>query len=311
MLRSSFCALLFLLVAASGLTQEIPYTQQLLAPSERLVGLTGYHGGIQSTAQYMDRWPGIPVNDEFLSVGVDAFIPQLKGGIGINAFHHRENGSMLKTNGARLRYATVIQLKWAKLSFGGSYGFSSQRIDWSAFGEWPEPALPDFWGAREQINIHQGSLGGVLVKNDFLFALQGGVLHRAYFYDQPDAPAQARFSFTAYTAKRFHIRENFALTPSLAYWRTVNSVGNPLNHLSGAVNLRVHKFLVGGVYRWRDTAAIQLGYDLFNTYLISYSYEITVNALSTQRVASHQLGLRFTFNKNHQDRALIQDLWVL
>ncbi len=292
MKKNSLVVVLLLVIATSSFAQQdklithFMYDKMSLNPGE-----TGIDEGICGVMMYRNQWDkvnGAP-NSVLLNVeaNMNRFFP---GGIGIS-FYHDQIG-FNRQNNVLLNYSYPLQINGVgTLGLGVGVGL----MNFSMSPEWVPPTtlndgtLPTAYSANNlDLNF------GVYLKGaaDYYVGLSSTHLSQSRF--------AGGLNVTTYDSKRHYY---------LMGGKTFRSIGpgdietnlllrTDLVKMSADINARYlwKDIAYGGLtYRTSDAIAIMLGYKPIKDLTIGYSYDITINKLSSVSRGTHEIMVKYCY----------------
>lgn len=204
------------------------------------------------------------------------------GGFGVNYLHDAIGYN--QTNRIKINYSYPIKFKnESVLAFGVAAGMSFLKTE----GEWvppttaSDPILPkDFRSSH-----FMADLGLVYSKNKFNigFSVNNLTIQRS---SNMFSFAPLYYLFTDY---RIALFKDFQLKPQILIRTDLVEISADLN-----MNLLYHtKYWIGISYRTSDAICFLAGWNIKEKFRISYSYDWTINKLSTISKGSHEVHLGF------------------
>ncbi|HIP32361.1 MAG TPA: type IX secretion system membrane protein PorP/SprF [Crocinitomicaceae bacterium] len=292
MKKDSLLVVLLIVLATNSFAQQdklithFMYDKMSLNPGE-----TGIDEGICGVMMYRNQWDkvnGAP-NSVLLNVeaNMNRFFP---GGIGIS-FYHDQIG-FNRQNNVLLNYSYPLRINGVgTLGIGVGVGL----MNFSMSPEWVPPTtlndgtLPTAYSANNlDLNF------GVYLKGaaDYYVGLSSTHLSQSRF--------AGGLNVTTYDSKRHYY---------LMGGKTFRSIGpgdietnlllrTDLVKMSADINARYlwKDIAYGGLtYRTSDAIAIMLGYKPINNLTIGYSYDITINKLSSVSRGTHEIMVKYCY----------------
>ena len=220
-------------------------------------------------------------------------------------------GILLKDEIGPFRYFSTsgavsyhIRFDDAKLSMGlgGGYqtqGYFSDKIT-TQFNQ--DPAVN--YNLNEKVG-NANLNAGILYYNDrFYIGLAASNLTSSKFeYYKADTIRKALFSQVLHY--NFAVGYNWQVDNSIIWENSfmANYVANSPLLLDYTLRLHFQEKLIAGLsLRLKSSVAFHLGYTFYNTYQISYSYDLSVNNLRTTNSGTHELKLIFSSNLFQSDK---------
>ncbi|MES2800782.1 MAG: type IX secretion system membrane protein PorP/SprF [Bacteroidota bacterium] len=257
-------------------------------------GETGINEGICATAIYRNQWDkvnGAP-NSAVLNVAANLtrFFP---GGVGISFFHDAIGFS--RQNNLLLNYSFPLQIGNAgKLGIGVGLGITNfgMNPNWVPPTVNPDPTLPvGFTSTKFDLNF------GLYWKGDQDYYAGLSSTHLT----------QSLLASTVGTAGSYQTARHYYLMGGKRFRGLFGQDGDldanvllrtDLVKFSADINARYiwRDMLYGGLtYRTSDAVAVMVGWKPFNDFTVGYSYDVTINKLSSVSRGSHEIMVKYCY----------------
>lgn len=293
MKRNSLVVLLLVIMSGSVSAQQdklithFMYDKMSLNPGE-----TGIDEGICGVMMYRNQWDKVNGAPNSILLNVEAnmnrFFP---GGLGISFFH--DEIGFNKQNNVLLNYSYPLQINGVgTLGLGVGVGLMnfSMSPDWVPPTTLNDGTLPTAYSANNlDLNF------GVYLKGaaDYYVGLSSTHLSQSRF-------SGGGLNVTTYDSKRHYY---------LMGGKTFRSIGpgdietnlllrTDLVKMSADINARYlwKDIAYGGLtYRTSDAIAIMLGYSPIKNLTVGYSYDISINKLSSVSRGSHEIMVKYCY----------------
>ncbi|MBU2019363.1 MAG: PorP/SprF family type IX secretion system membrane protein [Bacteroidetes bacterium] len=269
------------------------YDKMSLNPGE-----TGIDEGICGTSIYRNQWDkvtGAPVSMVFnVEANINRYFP---GGVGLSFFHDRIG--FAKQNNVLLNYAYPVYTDYGTLQVGLGAGLFNFGInpDWIPPTNDFDPSLPVGFKANSlDVNF------GVYFKGLENYYVGISTTHaNAPRLSQTVDLGTAKFEQTYNSARHYYIMGGYTTDPLGP--GVIN--GNFLfrtDAVKSSMDFNARYILpigpldaYGGLtYRTNDAIAIMIGGSK-NNFTVGYSYDLTVNKLSTVSRGSHEILLKYCY----------------
>jgi type IX secretion system PorP/SprF family membrane protein len=257
-------------------------------------GSTGLDDGICFTTLYRNQWDkvnGAP-NSAILNVeaNLNRFFP---GGLGLSLYH--DAIGFARQNNALLNYSFPIEFGNAGvLGLGVGVGIMNYGMnpDWVPPMTMNDPTLPTEFAAT---NLDM-NFGAYFKGNDYYVGVSSTHLSESLL-EQSVAVSGATLTQSYQTARHYYLMGGYKM-------RNVGGgdidgnllVRTDLVKFSADINARYiyqDKYYGGLTFRTSDAIALMLGYKPLKDLTVGYSYDITVNKLSTISRGSHELLVKY------------------
>jgi type IX secretion system PorP/SprF family membrane protein len=261
-------------------------------------GETGLDDGICATSIYRNQWDkvnGAP-NSAVLNVAanMNRFFP---GGLGLSFYHDAIGFS--RQNNLLLNYSYPINLgNVGVLGAGIGVGVMSYAMNpsWIPPQKLNDPSLPgnDFSAISLDLNF-----GLYLKGRNYYAGLSSTHLSESEMLGSATGIGVAGYS----TARHYYLMGGYKL-PNIASGALDFNLMMRTDLVKYSVDINSRYFFkkdskefgyVGLTYRTSDAIGIMLGYNAFKNFTCGYSYDITVNKLSSISRGSHEFFVRYCF----------------
>ena len=257
-------------------------------------GKTGLDGGICVTSMYRNQWDKVNGAPNSVVLNVEADMTRwFPGGLGISFFHDAIGFN--RQNNVMLNYAFPLEIPGAgKLGIGVGVGMMnfSMSPEWVPPTTLNDPTLPSAYSA---INVDLNF--GIYFKGvqDYYVGISSTHLSESSLVSDANP-----LNVTTYnTARHYYLMGG----------KTFNNIGDgaietnaivrtDLVKLSADVNARYiwKKKAYGGLtYRVSDAVAVMLGYNPVQNFTVGYSYDISINKLSSISRGSHEILVKYCY----------------
>ena len=261
-------------------------------------GETGLDDGICATSIYRNQWDkvnGAP-NSAVLNVAanMNRFFP---GGLGLSFYHDAIGFS--RQNNLLLNYSYPINLgNVGVLGAGIGVGMMSYAMNpaWIPPQTINDPSLPgaDFSAINLDLNF-----GLYLKGRNYYAGLSSTHLSESEMLGSSTGIGVAGYS----TARHYYIMGGYKL-PNIASGALDFNLMMRTDLVKYSVDINSRYFFkkdskefgyVGLTYRTSDAIGIMLGYNAFKNFTCGYSYDITINKLSSISRGSHEFFVRYCY----------------
>jgi len=298
-LRINILSLLICFVSVASFGQQdkllthFMYDRMSINPGE-----TGLDDGICATSIYRNQWDkvnGAP-NSAVLNVAanMNRFFP---GGLGLSFYHDAIGFS--RQNNLLLNYSYPISLgNVGVLGAGIGVGMMSYSMNpaWIPPQTINDPSLPgaDFSAINLDLNF-----GLYLKGRNYYAGLSSTHLSESEMLGSSTGIGVAGYS----TARHYYIMGGYKL-PNIASGALDFNLMVRTDLVKYSVDINSRYFFkkdskefgyVGLTYRTSDAIGIMLGYNAFKNFTCGYSYDITVNKLSSISRGSHEFFVRYCY----------------
>jgi len=313
----STCILLFFALSANAqqdfLTTQFWNTYTHINPATS--GLEYDHFGTIMYRRQWDKVNGAPediIANYSTVLGRGLRVQPLKSrhGLGIN-FNQSSIGFTRSTE-LNLNYNYQITLGTRKgaaqrLSIGLSAGIAEFRMD----PEWVPPTTLNDASLPTAFSVIEPNFNaGIAYKGKTLFAGVGVTHVSAPSFTSSDPLNPVTYNsarhYYAMGAYSFILGEKgaFELKPQLIVRTDAVKISSDINLLASYTIADKQRIWIGAGYRTSDAIAFMAGWDIFKRYRIGYSYDYTINKLSSISRGSHEFVLGFMLNYKPRPRTI-------
>jgi type IX secretion system PorP/SprF family membrane protein len=250
---------------------------------------------------YRNQWPGIPSTYVTYAASYDQYVNALSGGIGFQAYRDQAGSGIIATNSFSGMYAYQLPLdRNLSLKVGFQTTFYNKAIDWSrlTFGDmidarygfiYPTGEIP----IESPVNKLDFSAGGLLFTDKFYlgFATHHLTQPNESFFKGSESVLPRKY--TAHAGALIPLDEqrpeDGGISPHIIYQRQ-----GEFNQLNLGLSLNKGPITGGVWYRWNDALIFLVGLYM-DQFRFGYSYDVTVSALGTQTLGSHEISITMLF----------------
>ncbi len=273
------------------------YNKMAVNPGE--TGIDGGRGSICGVTMYRNQWDKVNGAPNSALLNVEANLSHISpwlSGIGISYYH--DEIAFTRQNTAALNYSYPLQIGNAGVL---GIGIGLGMVNISMNPEWVPPttlndaSLPSaFSNTKFDMNF------GLYFKGDqdYYVGISSTHLSQSALTDKDNTVNPTTYN----TARHYYILGG----------KSFRNIGGSEGDLEGNVMMRTDfvKFsadinaryiwkqkLYGGLtYRTSDAVSIMLGYSPIRNFTVGYSYDITVNRLSSISKGSHEILLKYCYH---------------
>lgn len=261
-------------------------------------GETGLDEGICATSIYRNQWDkvnGAP-NSAVLNVAanMNRFFP---GGVGLSFYHDAIGFS--RQNNLLLNYSYPISLgNVGTLGAGIGVGLISYAMNpnWIPPQTMNDPSLPgtDFSAMSLDMNF-----GLFLKGNNYYAGLSSTHLSESELLGSSTGLGTVGYN----TARHYYVMGGYKL-PNVGNGALDFNLMARTDLVKYSVDINTRYFLkkdgnelgyAGLTYRTSDALGIMLGYNAFKSFTVGYSYDLTLNKLSSISRGSHEMFVKYCY----------------
>lgn len=259
----------------------------------------GSRGFLSTFILYRNQWVGLdgaPVTNTF---ALNTPIKNSKFGLGISFINDRIGPSDENSIAADISYTIPTSEKF-KLSFGIKASANLLNIDWSKLNIYnPTDNLVQY-NVDNKFSPNIGA--GIYFHSDktyFGFSVPN-FLETKHFDEgtnlSSSSVASERMHYYFIAGHVFDLSQNIKFKPA-ALTKFVK--GAPLQVDLSANFLFNEKFTAGLAYRWDAAFSALFGFQVSDSWLIGYAYDMEITKLANYNSGSHEIFLRFELFKNY------------
>jgi type IX secretion system PorP/SprF family membrane protein len=238
------------------------------------------------------QWVGINGAPQTQSLGIHSPLRNERIGLGLNIVNDALGPARESFVDANFSYTIPVSENGTKLSFGLKAGWHNINVDWSK-GQFQNPDV-----VFNQ-NISQNALiagaGLYLSNRDWYLGVSAPNFITTNHYDDfQESLAAERLHYFIHGGYVFNLSDNVKLKPAFL----VKAVsGAPLIADISANALFNDKLTLGLAWRWDDSIAGLVGFQIKEGLYIGYGYDLTTTDLNNYNSGTHEIILRFEVQK--------------
>ena len=289
----SLVMLVLLVASQSNFAQQDPqYTQYMYNTMSVNPGYAGQREVLSITGLYRTQWVGIEGAPKTQSFGIHSPLANDKIGLGLSIVNDNLGPASETFFNGNFSYSIKIDDKETELSFGLNAGFHLLSTDWSK-GKFQNPDS----AFNENINLFSPIIGAGLYLHSSKWYLGLSVpnfITTEHYDDFQESIAVERLHYYAIGGFVIDVNERTKLKPAFL----VKAVsGAPLIADLSLNALFNDKITLGVAYRWDDSLAGIIGFQVSEEFYLGYAYDYTTTNLSNYNSGSHEIMLRFELQK--------------
>ncbi|WGH75581.1 type IX secretion system membrane protein PorP/SprF [Tenacibaculum tangerinum] len=278
--------------------QDPQYTQYMYNTMNVNPAYAGSRGHTVITALGRMQWVGFEGAPNTQNLTYDTPLGYSGLGLGINLMNDEIGPSSEIYLDANVSY--TIQTGYeGNLAFGLRLGGRLLNIDWSK-----GTSKDDEIGFQDNINRFLPTVGAGIFyyQPKWYVGLSVPNILRMEHYDAetPGEVAVERMHFFLISGYVFDINEDLKFKPAVL----VKGVSGAPVSLDVSGNLLFNeKFRVGASWRWDDSISALLGFQVNDSFLIGYSYDLTTSNYNVTNSGTHEIMLRYDVLKEIKYRS--------
>jgi type IX secretion system PorP/SprF family membrane protein len=289
----SLVMLVLLVASQSNFAQQDPqYTQYMYNTMSVNPGYAGQRDVLSITGLYRTQWVGIEGAPKTQSFGIHSPLTNDKIGLGLSIVNDKLGPATETFFNGNFSYTIKVDDKETELSFGLNAGFHLLSTDWSK-GKFQNPDS----AFNENINLFSPIIGAGLYLHSSKWYLGLSVpnfITTEHYDDFQESIAVERLHYYAIGGFVIDINETTKLKPAFL----VKAVsGAPLIADLSVNALFNDKITLGVAYRWDDSLAGIIGFQVSEEFYLGYAYDYTTTNLNNYNSGSHEIMLRFELQK--------------
>ena len=281
---------LFILGTVIGYAQQDPqYTQYQYNPMTVNPAYTGSRGHLTLLSLYRSQWVGLEGSPKTITFGIDTPIG-LFDGIGLSLIQDELGPSTETYFDANYAHQLVLNRKGDKLALGLKAGARVFSIDFSKGlrRDDDDPSFNENISGRILPSVGAGifyftskAYLGLSVPNIFL----------SDYYDRDlQQESDERMHYNLIGGYVFDINAQVKFKPSFFVKQVI---GSPVS-VDVSANFLIYETLNLGVnYRWDDSVAAILGFQISPKFNVGYAFDYSISDLNGYNSGSHEIFLRY------------------
>lgn len=296
---------LFLLFTNKLKAQENYFTQYFTSSTFLNPSLSGVDLKPRATLLYRNHWPQIENSFITQALVFETNFERTNHGIGLTFYNDKAGDGNLSTNSVGISYAHEINLssKWF-LRSGIHTAYAIKSVDWDKL------VFEDMIDSREgvvytsqqprghNLNFWDISVGASLFSKKHLFGFSVKHLNQAdegLVKETGEASLSPSFTFHGSTKIQGNSKHQ-SISPALIY-----RYQNFVNRLQVGVLAELNSLQFGAWYGSEERLILSSGLQLSH-FGFTYAYDIYSSKILNRHLGSHELSIRYTFEKNRQRR---------
>ena len=285
--------LALLLIPIDTQAQQDPqYTHYMYNTLSVNPAYAGQRETLSIVGLHRTQWVGINGAPQTQSLGIHSPLRNERIGLGLNIVNDALGPARESFVDANFSYTIPVSENGTQLSFGLKAGWHNINVDWSK-GQFQNPDV-----VFNQ-NISQNALiagaGLYLSNRDWYLGVSAPNFITTNHYDDfQESLAAERLHYFIHGGYVFNLSDNVKLKPAFL----VKAVsGAPLIADISANALFNDKLTLGLAWRWDDSIAGLVGFQIKEGLYIGYGYDLTTTDLNNYNSGTHEIILRFEVQK--------------
>ncbi len=279
------------LITKSTAQQDPQFTQYMFNTLSVNSAYAGQRDGLSMVGLNRTQWVGIDGAPTTQSIGIHSPISESGLGLGLSVVVDALGPAEKTFADLNLAYTISLNSRDLKLSFGLKAGFYFLNTDWSQ-GVFSDPDVL----FNENLTLTSPIFGSGLYMHTRKWYLGLSVpnfLENRFYDDFEESLESDRIHLYGIGGYVLDISESVKFKPSF-FFKQVS--GTPFILDTSANFLINDNLTLGFSNRWRDSVSALAGFQISDTILIGYSYDLTTTNLRNYNRGSHEIFLRFEFN---------------
>ena len=285
--------LALLLIPIDTQAQQDPqYTHYMYNTLSVNPAYAGQRETLSVVGLHRTQWVGINGAPQTQSLGIHSPLRNERIGLGLNIVNDALGPARESFVDANFSYTIPVSENGTQLSFGLKAGWHNINVDWSK-GQFQNPDV-----VFNQ-NISQNALiagaGLYLSNRDWYLGVSAPNFITTNHYDDfQESLASERLHYFIHGGYVFNLSDNVKLKPAFL----VKAVsGAPIIADISANALFNDKLTLGLAWRWDDSIAGLVGFQVKDGLYIGYGYDLTTTDLNNYNSGTHEIILRFEVQK--------------
>ncbi|TDQ27738.1 PorP/SprF family type IX secretion system membrane protein [Tenacibaculum caenipelagi] len=292
------CVISICVITDTYAQQDPQYTQYMYNTMNVNPAYAGSRGNTVITAIGRTQWVGFEGAPNTQNLSYDTLLGYSGLGLGVNLMNDQIGPSSEIYLDANVSYS-VPTGEEGNLAFGLRLGGRLLNIDWTK-GTQNDPGDSSFTPINNRFLPTVGA-GVYYHQPQWYIGLSVPNILRKEHYDAntPGEVAIERMHFFLIAGYVFDLTEDIKFKPA-ALLKAVS--GAPLSLDVSANLLFNEKFRVGAAWRWDDAVSALLGFQISDSLLIGYSYDLTTSNYNVTNSGTHEIMLRYEIFKDQDIR---------
>lgn len=288
----------FLIIALSvivtGNAQQNPeYTQYMYNTMTINSAYAGSVGTLEASLLHRSQWVGIdgaPVTQSFV---IHSPLANDKIGLGLSVVNDKLGPSSETNFEGNFSY-TVNVTRDMKLAFGLKAGFRKLDVDWTKGRYYDQN---DVLLNQNIDNEIKPALGAGLYLYDekwYIGASVPNFIRGSYYDDIQESVDIDRLHYYLIGGYVFDLSDNLKFKPATL----IKAVSGAPLYYNVSLNFLIYeKLTLGAAYQFDDSVSALAGFQVNNSFYVGYAYDYTVTELNKYNDGSHEIILRYQFQK--------------
>lgn len=245
------------------------------------------------TGFFRSQWTGLEgaPESQWLSFGLP--LANDKMGLGLNLVNDKIGPASYKSFSFVYAYKIMLNER-ISLSLGVNAGGSLLDIDFTK-GNFENPGEVSQNNFSNEFYARVGA-GGIISAEDWFLGFSVPNFFGEDFYDDEVRNVVAdKIQYNLFAGYNYDLNRTVTLRPSVL----ANIVeGNPVTLTANANVLLYDRLSIGLGYRYDEAMSGMLGFQIFENLFAGYSYDYATNDFGEYHNGSHEIVLKFKFNKS-------------
>mgnify|MGYP000459916267 CR=1 FL=1 len=287
--------LFFVSTYAGFAQQDAQYTQYMYNTVGINPAYAGNRGALSIVALHRSQWIGLEGAPTTQSISVNTPLGESNVGLGVSFINDKVGPSTEQYLNIDLSY-TIKTSDVGKLSFGIKGVANFLNLDINKLS--PETASDINLNGYSKFQPNFG-IGAYYHTDKFYVGLSTpNVLETKHFDDGSSSVGKERNTYYLISGYVFDLSESVKLKPAFLVKQVK---GSPLQVDLSANAMLNNKFILGAAYRWDAAVSFMAGFQINESLMLGYAYDIDTNGLGSYNNGSHEIMLRyelFNFKEN-------------
>nr|WP_315223362.1 type IX secretion system membrane protein PorP/SprF [uncultured Flavobacterium sp.] len=274
--------------------QDPQYTQYMYNTMSVNPAYAGSTGGLEATLLHRSQWVGISGAPQTQSFSIQSPLQNEKIGLGLSIVNDKIGPSNEVYLDGNFSYSLPLGYE-KRLAFGLKAGFRMLDVDWSK-GKFYDPndVLLN-QNINNQINLAIGAGVYYYTEKWYLGLSIPSFIRNSYYDDVQESVNYDRLHYYFMGGYVFDLNSNLKFKPAFL----VKAVtGAPVIADVSANFMIAEKFVIGASYRTDESVSALAGFQFSRNFYLGYSFDYTISQLNKYNDGSHEIILRYQFNKD-------------
>ncbi|GGF18406.1 PorP/SprF family type IX secretion system membrane protein [Flavobacterium limi] len=293
-LETYFILICSIITFSARAQQDPEYTQYMYNTMAVNPAYAGSTGVLEATLLHRSQWVGISGAPQTQSFSIHAPLRNEKIGLGLSVVNDKIGPSSELYLDGNFSYSLALGYE-KRLAFGLKAGMRMLNIDWTKGRYYDPNDVLLNQNIDNQMKLAVGA--GVYYYTDkwYVGVAVPSFIKNDYYDDVQESISYDRLHYYFMGGYVFDLNPNLKFKPAFLI-KAVS--GAPLTADVSANFMLYEKFVIGAAYRTDDSVSVLAGFQISRNFYLGYAFDYTVSELNKYNDGSHEIILKYQFNKN-------------